>query len=187
MLKSWEVPRGPSMDPEERRLAIAVEDHPYDYKEFESIIPKGQYGGGTVIVWDEGTYKPVTEEKLKDKAAKEHWMMSNYYKNALKIRLHGYKFNGDFILIRFKKDKYNGGWRLIKVDYKHATRKDFLFKDKSVKSQLTIEQMAEKEGAYLWESNRQPEAKPEKSTSNDLKKQGIKKLFPKRLNRCSAL
>jgi bifunctional non-homologous end joining protein LigD len=91
VLKSWAVSRGPSMDPEEKRLAMAVEDHPYDYKDFEGIIPKGQYGGGTVIVWDKGWYEPATDEKLKDKAGKEHWMMSNYYKNALKITLHGHK------------------------------------------------------------------------------------------------
>jgi hypothetical protein len=69
-LKSWAVPRGPSMDPDERRLAMPVEDHPYDYKDFEGIIyPKGQYGGGTVIVWDEGWYEPAAGEKLKDKAS----------------------------------------------------------------------------------------------------------------------
>jgi bifunctional non-homologous end joining protein LigD len=128
VLKSWAVPRGPSMDPEERRLAMAVEDHPYDYKDFEGIIPKGQYGGGTVIVWDEGTYEPASDEKLKDKAAKEHWMMSNYYKNALKISLHGQKLNGDFILIKFKDDKYEGGWRLIKADdeYSHSRFDGFI-------------------------------------------------------------
>ena len=146
VLKSWAVPRGPSMDPEERRLAMPVEDHPYDYKDFEGIIPAGQYGGGTVIVWDEGWYEPASDEKLKDKAAKEHWMMSNYYKNALKITLHGHKLKGDFILIKFSDDKYEGGWRLIKADDEYATKEDILLKDKSVKSKLTIEQMAEKKG-----------------------------------------
>jgi bifunctional non-homologous end joining protein LigD len=183
VLKSWAVPRGPSMDPEERRLAMAVEDHPYDYKDFEGIIPKGQYGGGTVIVWDEGWYEPAADEKLKDKAAKEHWMMSNYYKNALKITLHGHKLKGDFILIKFKEDKYDGGWRLIKADDEHATKDDILLKDKSVVSKLTIEQMAEKEGADVWQSNRAPEAEKTQNTSDthieDLKKQGIKKAMPK--------
>src|ERR1700712_539443 len=73
VLKSWAVPRGPSMDREERRLDMPVEDHPYDYKDFERLIPKGQYGGGTVIVSDEGWYEPAAVEKLKDEAAKEHW------------------------------------------------------------------------------------------------------------------
>jgi bifunctional non-homologous end joining protein LigD len=180
VLKSWAVPRGPSMDPEERRLAMAVEDHPYDYKDFEGIIPQGQYGGGTVIVWDEGWYEPATEEKLKDKAAKEHWMMSNYYKNALKITLHGHKLKGDFILIKFKDDKYEGGWRLIKADDEYATKGDILLKDKSVMSKLTIEQMAEKEGANVWQGNREPEkAKPAAPCVDDLKKQGVLKAMPK--------
>jgi bifunctional non-homologous end joining protein LigD len=179
VFKSWAVPRGPSMDPEERRLAMAVEDHPYDYKDFEGIIPKGQYGGGTVIVWDEGWYEPATEEKLIDKAAKEHWMMSNYYKNALKITLHGHKLKGDFILIKFKEDKYEGGWRLIKADDQYAGKADILLKDKSVKSKLTIEQMAGKEGADVWQSNRAPK-KEETPTATvaDLRKQGIKKAMP---------
>jgi bifunctional non-homologous end joining protein LigD len=185
VLKSWAVPRGPSMDPEERRLAMPVEDHPYDYKDFEGIIPKGQYGGGTVIVWDEGWYEPAVEEKLKDKAAKEHWMMSNYYKNALKITLHGHKLKGDFILIKFKEDKYEGGWRLIKADDQYATKKDILEKDKSVKSKLTIGQMAEKQGAEVWNSNREPEAASAKNENeakpgiDERKKQGIKKAMPR--------
>ncbi|MGN6637705.1 MAG: DNA polymerase ligase N-terminal domain-containing protein [Mucilaginibacter sp.] len=156
ILKSWAVSRGPSMDPEERRLAMAVEDHPYDYKDFEGIIPKGQYGGGTVIVWDEGWYEPAAGEKLKDKAAQEHWMMSNYYKNALKITLHGHKLKGDFILIKFRDDKYEGGWRLIKAEDKYAMKTDILLKDKSVISGLTIEQMAENPDAATWQSNREP-------------------------------
>ena len=179
VLKSWAVPRGPSMDPEERRLAMPVEDHPFDYKDFEGIIPRGQYGGGTVIVWDEGWYEPAAGEKLKDKAAKEHWMMSNYYKNALKITLHGHKLKGDFILIKFKDDKYEGGWRLIKADDQYATKEDILLKDKSVISKLTIEQMAAKEGAEVWNSNRAPRKdEPKKVSIDDLKKQGIKKSIP---------
>jgi len=182
VLKSWAVPRGPSMDPEERRLAMPVEDHPYDYKDFEGIIPEGQYGGGTVIVWDEGWYEPATNEKLKDKAAKEHWMTSNYWKNALKITLHGHKLKGDFILIKFRDDKYEGGWRLIKADDQYATKDDILLKDKSVKSKLTIEQMAEKEGAAVWNSNREPnekkQASEDKPDIDELKKQGVKKAIP---------
>jgi bifunctional non-homologous end joining protein LigD len=179
VLKSWAVPRGPSMDPEERRLAMPVEDHPYDYKDFEGIIPKGQYGGGAVIIWDEGWYEPAADEKLKDKATKEHWMMSNYYKNALKITLHGHKLKGDFILIKFKEDKYEGGWRLIKVDDEYAAKDDILLKDKSVISKLTIEQMAEKQGANVWNSNREPTKEKKAQVSiDDLKKQGIKKAMP---------
>jgi len=178
VLKSWAVPKGPSMNPDEHRLATPVEDHPFDYKDFEGIIPKGQYGGGTVIVWDEGWYEPATDEKLKDKAAQEHWMMSNYYKNALKITLHAHKLKGDFILIKPKEDKYEGGWRLIKVDDQYASKTDILLKDKSVKSKLTIEQMAEKEDAAIWDSNRE-EKENNKPSIDDLQKQGIKKAMPK--------
>jgi bifunctional non-homologous end joining protein LigD len=181
VLKSWAVPRGPSMNPDERRLAMPVEDHPYNYRNFEGTIPKGQYGGGTVIVWDEGWYEPATEEPLKDKASMEHWMMSNYYKNALKVTLHGHKLKGDFILIKFKDDKYEGGWRLIKADDKRAIKKDILLKDKSVLSGLTIEQMALSKDAKVWNSNRNSEQDGVRAVTNSpaaAKEQGVKEDMP---------
>ncbi|MBS1528553.1 MAG: DNA ligase, partial [Bacteroidetes bacterium] len=181
VLKSWAVPRGPSMDPAERRLAMPVEDHPYDYKDFEGIIPEGQYGGGVVIVWDEGWYEPAAGEKLKDKAAKEHWMTANYYKNALKITLHGHKLKGDFILIKFSDDKYEGGWRLIKADDQYATKQDILLKDKSVISKLTVEQMREKKGAAVWNSNRAAQQPPQPAPQDMANERGIKRAMPDKI------
>src|SRR4028119_369415 len=73
VLKSWAVPKGPSTDPKAKRLAMMVEDHPFDYRTFEGIIPKGEYGGGTVIVWDQGTYEPL--EKISGKKAQEKHLL----------------------------------------------------------------------------------------------------------------
>jgi bifunctional non-homologous end joining protein LigD len=93
VLKSWAVPKGPSLDPDEKRLAVLVEDHPYDYLYFEGIIPKGQYGGGTVIVWDEGTYEsPEIDEK--DKKSQEHSITSQFYKGGILLTLKGKKLKG---------------------------------------------------------------------------------------------
>src|SRR6187549_3330423 len=98
VLKSWAVPKGPSVNPQDKRLAMMVEDHPFDYRNFEGIIPKGEYGGGTVIVWDEGTYEPI--EPIKGKKAQEMYLLEQLKTGSLKIILHGQKLQGEFALVR---------------------------------------------------------------------------------------
>ncbi len=139
VLKSWAVPKGPSTDPTIKRLAMMVEDHPYDYKNFEGIIPKGQYGGGTVIVWDEGSYVPA-EGNYDDKKTMEKALLSQLHKGKLVIRMKGQKLKGDYALV---KSSYQGenSWLLMKVKDKYAAKSDITRKDKSVISGKTIAQM----------------------------------------------
>ncbi len=110
VLRSWAVPKGPTLDPAEKRLAVHVEDHPMEYGEFEGTIPEGNYGAGSVLLWDRGTY-----EWLGDKSPAEQWKVGD-----LKFRLHGEKLMGDFALVRLKNSKKNE-WLLIK-------KKDFAAK-----------------------------------------------------------
>src|SRR5690242_2890911 len=100
VLKSWAVPKGPSMDPSVKRLAMMVEDHPYDYKDFEGVIPKGNYGAGTVIVWDEGTYAPI--DGSKGKKEQEKSLIKQLYAGSLKFFLKGKKVKGEFALVKTK-------------------------------------------------------------------------------------
>src|SRR6188472_2489699 len=95
VLKSWAMPKGPSTDPSVKRLAMMVEDHPFDYRNFEGIIPSG-YGAGTVIVWDEGTYEPADVDG--DKKAQDKNLRSQLYKGKLKFILHGKKLKGEYAL-----------------------------------------------------------------------------------------
>jgi bifunctional non-homologous end joining protein LigD len=104
VLKSWAVPKGPSMNPGDKRLAIQVEDHPYDYRKFEGSIPKGEYGGGEVIVWDEGTYIPEGTLSPQQQLAK----------GDFKFQLHGEKLHGSFVLVRFRTQEAKNEWLLIK-------------------------------------------------------------------------
>lgn len=97
VLKSWAVPKAPSMNPDDKRLAIMVEDHPFAYKDFEGTIPEGNYGAGTVIVWDNGTYD-IPEEK--SKAAVENKLKTDLKKGHLHFILKGKKLKGEFSLTR---------------------------------------------------------------------------------------
>src|SRR6187397_2085489 len=94
VLKSWAVPKGPSLNPEDKRLAMMVEDHPYDYRDFEGVIPAGSYGGGTVIVWDEGTYEPLEETHLSRKE-QEKLLLKQLHAGNLKFILNGKKIRGE--------------------------------------------------------------------------------------------
>ncbi|SES21850.1 DNA ligase D [Pedobacter rhizosphaerae] len=146
VLKSWAVPKGPSTDPKNKRLAMMVEDHPFDYKDFEGIIPKGEYGGGTVIVWDEGTYEPI--EEIKGKKAQEKHLLKQLHEGSLKIKLHGEKLEGEYALVKTNGMGENG-WLLIKHKDDYASTKDITRADKSVISGKTIEKM-EKTSEKVW-------------------------------------
>lgn len=110
VLKSWAVPKGPSLNPEDKRLAMMVEDHPYDYKDFEGNIPEGNYGAGQVEIWDSGTYEPLDESsKLSD----EKQLLKELKAGSLKFILHGKKLKGEFALVKMKNAE-NNAWLLIK-------------------------------------------------------------------------
>src|SRR5450432_1287076 len=104
VMKSWAVPKGPSLNPGDKRLAVHVEDHPLEYRKFEGVIPKGQYGGGEVIIWDQGTYE--LEGPLDADA--------QMARGDLKIILHGKKVRGSFVLVQIKSSKEKKEWLLIK-------------------------------------------------------------------------
>ncbi|WP_327393364.1 MULTISPECIES: DNA polymerase ligase N-terminal domain-containing protein [unclassified Streptomyces] len=112
VLKSWSVPKGPSMDPKVKRLAMPTEDHPLDYRTFEGVIPRGEYGAGSVIVWDEGSYEPLSKDFGK---ALE--------KGHISFRLHDGKLRGDWALTRFRSgdDGEREAWLLVKENDSHAS------------------------------------------------------------------
>jgi bifunctional non-homologous end joining protein LigD len=134
VLKSWAVPKGPSMNPGDKRLAVQVEDHPFEYRKFEGSIPKGEYGGGEVIIWDEGTYAPEGEMSTLDQLAR----------GELKFQLHGEKLHGSFVIVRLRKPGTKNEWLLIKHRDSFADDKwDAEQHAESVVSGRTLEDIAE--------------------------------------------
>jgi len=118
ILKSWAIPKGPTIDPADKHLAVMVEDHPYEYKDFSGIIPEGNYGAGKVEIWDRGTYHALNAE---DKNRSESEIKEGLNKGHLTIIMEGKKLNGEFALIKLKNTKGNN-WLLIKKDDEYAVR-----------------------------------------------------------------
>ena len=138
VLKSWAVPKGPSLNPEDKRLAMMVEDHPYDYKDFEGNIPEGNYGAGQVEIWDSGTYEPLDEtSKLSD----ENKLLKELKSGSLKFTLHGKKLKGEFALIKMKNAE-NNAWLLIKHKDKFA--KEEYDAEENVAKNSTVSKFLEK-------------------------------------------
>src|SRR5437660_361077 len=128
VLKSWAVPKGLSLNPKEKRLAIMVEDHPLEYRTFEGVIAEGEYGAGEVIVWDQGTYRPLVG---KTKAAMQEQVRAQLNKGELRFLLFGEKLRGEFALIRQKR-LGEKAWLLIKKRDHYASEVDITLQDRSV-------------------------------------------------------
>lgn len=178
VLKSWAVPKGPSLNPQDKRLAMMVEDHPYDYRNFEGIIPKGNYGAGTVIVWDEGTFTPL--EPSGDKKKDEKALLKQLKTGSLKVTLHGSKLKGEFALVKLKNGREENAWLLIKHKDKYAKETDVTLKDKSVISKKTIAQMEKNPVKVYGEKTKTPEKKATPKKAAAKKEVTAKKAVPEK-------
>ncbi len=140
VLKSWAIPKGPSTDPHEKRLAIETEDHPMDYATFEGIIPEGEYGAGSVIVWDTGTF-----ENIKEQNGTIVPLAQSYKNGQIEVNLHGKKLQGGYALIRTSGDDMKK-WLLIKMrdEYADARRNPVNSQPESAISGKTIEEIESK-------------------------------------------
>lgn len=117
VLKSWAVPKGPSTDPSEKRLATETEDHPLEYADFEGSIPEGEYGAGTVSIWDSGSYQNITEQDGQQIPASEAIDSGH-----VKVELHGDRLSGAYALTRMRDRSNQTDWLLVKVADEAAER-----------------------------------------------------------------
>lgn len=161
VMKSWAVPKGPSLDPKVKRLAMQVEDHPIDYNTFEGTIPKGEYGGGTVMLWDRGTYSSDTAASAEEE---DDAVREGLRRGDLKITFHGDRLHGSFALVRMKYSRDSSSsakpqWLLIKHRDEFATEEDVVAEHMtSVDTGRTMEEIAAGK-SRVWHSNREPKAK----------------------------
>jgi bifunctional non-homologous end joining protein LigD len=165
VLKSWAVPKGPSMDPGVKRLAMQVEDHPVDYADFEGVIPEGEYGGGTVMVWDYGVYAPENVKRVSD----------GLKKGDLKFVLLGKKLKGSFVLVRTRDRQ----WLLIKHRDEYATDEEIAETQPfSSLSKRTLAEIAEDEGGDVKKAaSADPKKLPRRSGIKRRKKSTKKKVW----------
>jgi bifunctional non-homologous end joining protein LigD len=158
VLKSWAVPKGPSLDPADKRLAMQVEDHPVSYFDFEGIIPEGNYGAGTVMVWDVGTWEPLSPVAVQGKyvPGTEAEAVAMLAKGDLKFRLDGKKLKGDFALVKMKGRRpgsKGNEWLLIKKHDQYVVEGyDIDAYDESVLSGRSLAQIAGDAGSAEWKS-----------------------------------
>jgi bifunctional non-homologous end joining protein LigD len=154
VMKSWAVPKGPSLDPSVKRLAMQVEDHPIEYNTFEGTIPKGEYGGGTVMLWDRGTY--TADEPVDGSDAEA--IRRGFAKGKLDVTFHGERLHGSFALVRTRRGEENGKaqWLLIKHRDDFARPGSDVVADEmtSVDTGRTMDEIAEAKRGRVWRSNR---------------------------------
>ncbi|WP_310726269.1 DNA polymerase ligase N-terminal domain-containing protein [Streptomyces sp. N2A] len=146
VLKSWSVPKGPSTDPQDKRLAMPTEDHPLEYREFEGVIPDGEYGAGTVIVWDEGSYRPLPGRKK----GRTRTFGEALEQGHASFWLDGSKLHGGYALTRFRGGDGSGkreSWLLVKENDDRAARRGTpdARRARSVRSGRTLKRVAEEE------------------------------------------
>jgi bifunctional non-homologous end joining protein LigD len=158
VLKSWAVPKGPSLDPADKRLAMQVEDHPVSYFDFEGIIPENNYGAGTVMVWDVGTWQPLSPVPVEGKyvPGTEAEAAAMLAKEDLKFRLDGKKLKGDFAIVKMKGRRpgsKGNEWLLIKKHDDHEVEGyDIDEYDESVLSKRSLAEIAGDSGSAEWRS-----------------------------------
>src|SRR6266404_4595802 len=157
VMKSWAIPKGPSLDPSVKRLAMQVEDHPIDYNTFEGTIPQGEYGGGTVMLWDRGTYSADTATSPDEE---EDAIREGLRRGDLKITFNGERLHGSFALIRMKfaRDGSSSSkpqWLLIKHRDEFASKEDIVAANMtSVDTNRTMEEIASGK-SKVWNNNRE--------------------------------
>lgn len=165
VLKSWAVPKGPSMDPSVKRLAMQVEDHPVDYANFEGVIPEGEYGGGTVMVWDNGIYAPENNESVSKALAK----------GELKFAMLGKKLKGSFVLVRTRDRQ----WLLMKHKDEYVIEEDIAeTQPYSILTKRTLAEIAEDEGGVVKKAaTGDPKKLPARRGVKRRKKRATKKVW----------
>lgn len=142
-LKSWSVPKGPSTNPSVKRMAIPTEDHPLAYADFEGIIPQGEYGGGTVMIWDRGTIESIKKDEEGNLISLEE----SYKMGSVEVELKGKKLRGGYNIVRMKGGKMRGNWLLMKQDdrYSDARKNPVETETKSAVTGRSLEEIAREE------------------------------------------